>query len=514
MISIKIKKKIRLTVMICSVLLLIGCVIFLIYYLGIQPYHSKQLNNKYKSLYYSVSDSPESDGNNEVIDDDSSENTPVDINLDKSYEEGAKGSDGILLKFSKLIEINSDIRGWLKVPGTNIDYPVMQSTGDSEFYLKHDFEGGHDKNGCLYIQSNSKIKPRSKNLVIHGHNMDSTGMMFHQLLKYKDIEFYKQHPVITFDTLYKESKWKIIGYMRVAGDFESSDGFNYLQSTFQTKEQFLNFVYQIEIRSSYKCPVDINEKDSLLMLSTCSYEVHDYRTVVVCRKLRKNESSDVDTSLTHYNKNVLYPSSWYKKYGGEKPTVTSFENAMSFNEIDWYDGSLEVESSVNKTCEVDGYNFKILSNSAVSFEGVKDYSIKSLEIPSTIKFQGRVFDVTTLSKKAFDNLTKLKHLKIGNKVEIIPKKAFVNCPKLEEVIIGDSVNTIEEKAFYKLSNLKYIKIRSNNLDSLEENAFSKIYVRAKFKVPKSMSKAYTKLINKCVPINKFKFKEYSEDANK
>ena len=74
--------------------------------------------------------------------------------------------------------------------------------------------------------------------------------------------------------------------------------------------------------------------------------------------LEKNEFSDVDTSLTHYNKNVLYPSSWYKKYGGEKPTVTSFENAMSFNEIDWYDGSLEVESSVNKTCEVDGYNFK------------------------------------------------------------------------------------------------------------------------------------------------------------
>ena len=137
-----------------------------------------------------------------------------------------------------------------------------------------------------------------------------------------------------------------------------------------------------------------------------------------------------------------------------------------------------------------------------------------MDIPSTIEFQGRIFDVTTLSKKAFDNLTKLKHLKIGNKVEIIPKKAFVNCTKLEEVIIGDSVNTIEEKAFYKLSNLKYIKIRSNNLDSLEENAFSKIYVKAKFKLPKNKSKAYIKLINKCVPINKFKFKEYSEDANK
>ena len=185
---------------------------------------------------------------------------------------------------------------------------------------------------------------------------------------------------------------------------------------------------------------------------------------------------------------------------------------MSFNEIDWYDGSLEIESSINKTCEIDDCNYKILSDSTVSFEGVKDYSIKSLEIPSTIKFQGRVFDVTALSKKAFDNLTKLKHLKIGNKVEIIPKKAFVNCTKLEEVIIGDSVNTIEEKVFYKLPNLKYVKIRSNTLDSIGEKAFAKIYVRAKFKVPKSMSKAYTKLINKCVPDNTFKFKEYSVDS--
>lgn len=512
MISINNKKKIRLAVMICSFLLLIGCIVFLIYYLGIQPYYSRQLNNKYKSLYYSASDSHESDDSAEITADNSSENVPIDINLDKSYEKGAKGSDGILLKFSKLIAINSDIRGWLKVPGTNIDYPVMQSTGNSEFYLKHDFEGGRDKNGCLYIQSNSKIKPRSKNLVIHGHNMDSTGMMFHQLLKYKDIEFYKQHPVITFDTLYKESKWKVIGYMRVSGDFESSDGFNYLQSTFQTKEQFLNFLYQLEVRSSYKCPVDVNEKDSLLMLSTCSYEVHDYRTVLICRKVRKNESSNVDTSLARYNKNVLYPSSWYKKYGGEKPLITSFENAMSFSEIDWYDGSLEIESSINKTCEIDGCNYKILSDSTVSFEGVKDSNIKSLEIPSTIEFQGRIFDVTTLSKKAFDNLSKLKFLKIGNKVEIIPKKAFIKCKKLEEVIIGDSVKKIEEKAFYRLSKLKYIKIRSNVLDIVEEKAFSKIYIKAKFKLPKSMSKAYIKLINKCVPDNTFKFKEYSADS--
>ena len=196
----------------------------------------------------------------------------------------------------------------------------------------------------------------------------------------------------------------------------------------------------------------------------------------------------------------------------ESISITTFENAMSFNEIDWYDGSLEIESSINKTCEIDDCNYKILSDSTVSFEGVKDYSIKSLEIPSTIEFQGRVFDVTALSKKAFDNLTKLKHLKIGNKVEIIPKKAFVNCTKLEDVIIGDSVNTIEEKVFYKLPNLKYVKIRSNTLDSIGEKAFAKIYVRAKFKLPKSMSKAYTKLINKCVPDNTFKFKEYSVDS--
>lgn len=501
----KTKIIIRKLVIIISSITLAGCVLFLIYYLGIQPYHSRQVNNKYKEIYYSSDSNPPSQVNN-VSEDDSS----FSVGLDTSYESGAKGTDGILLKFSKLLEINSDIKGWLKVPGTNIDYPVMQAYNGSDFYLKHDFEGSKDKNGCLYIQGTSSIKPRSKNIVIHGHNMDSTGMMFHQLLKYKDVDFYKKNPTITFDSLYNENEWKIIGYIRVSGDLNSSGNFNYMQSDFETTQDFLNFLYEIKLRSSYNCPVDVNEKDSLLMLSTCSYEISNYRTVLVCRRVRKNESSKVDTSEADYNKDVLYPSSWYGKYGGAKPKVTSFENAMSFGEIDWYDGKLEVESSIDKILEVEDASYKILSSSEVEFVGFKNSKLKEFTIPSTIEYDNRTFDVISISKDAFQGMKKLVSLKIGNNIQEIPKRCFMECKNLENVIIGDNVKTIHKKAFYKLEKLKTIKIRSLVLETIDEKAFGKISSKAKFKLPKEFYKTYKTLINKSTVNNTFKYVKFSD----
>ena len=289
MISIKSKKKIRLTVMICSVLLLIGCVIFLIYYLGIQPYHSKQLNNKYKSLYYSVSDSPESDGNNEVIDDDSSENTPVDINLDKSYEKGAKGADGILLKFSKLLEINSDIRGWLKVPGTNIDYPVMWTPEDETYYLYRAFDGSENKNGCLLLDDESCVDPLTTNLIIHGHNMKS-GAMFGNLTDYENQDFYKEHKNIILYTEECQRNYEIIAVFR-SQVYRKTDQVFKFYKFFQadTQEEFDDFYNNIKQLSQYDTGVTAEFGDHFLTLSTCVYHVEQGRFVVVAKEVEPGD---------------------------------------------------------------------------------------------------------------------------------------------------------------------------------------------------------------------------------
>jgi len=78
----------------------------------------------------------------------------------------------------------------------------------------------------------------------------------------------------------------------------SSQGefFNYMIGEFQNEKDFMNYVYNVRIRSLITCPVDVNEDDELLTLSTCSYEFTNFRTVIVARKVRDGESAKVDTT--------------------------------------------------------------------------------------------------------------------------------------------------------------------------------------------------------------------------
>lgn len=303
------KKIINILFAIC-VTLFLACCAYLIFYLGIQPYYFNQQDNEIRTLYYNNS---------------------------------GKSTSDTISKFSELLDINKDTKGWLTIPNTNIDYPVVQGEKDSDFYLHHNFKKAENKNGCLYIDANCNVETPSKNIVIHGHNMESTRLMFYELPQYKDIQFYREHPIIVFDSIYEEAKWKIISFMRVSGDSDANDGFNYMQGDFNSDKDFLNFIYQIEMRSLYSCPVKVNENDTILMLSTCTYEIDNCRSVVVARKIRKGESEDVNTQDAYLRDNVLYPSIWYSKYGGSAPQISSFQTAFRANQTDWYDGNIQKE---------------------------------------------------------------------------------------------------------------------------------------------------------------------------
>lgn len=493
------KRKIKLILTILSFLIFLGCALFLIYYLILQPQHSKEVTNKYRKIYYSY---------NNPTSTTSAPEEELEIKLDNTYC-NQKNSDGMLLKFEKLYQYNSDIKGWLTIPDTNIDYPVMQSASGSDFYLKRDFEGNKDKNGSLYIDGNCNVEKPSKNIVIHGHNMDTTGMMFHELLKYNDINFYMQHPVITFDSLYKEAKWKIIAYIKVSGNMNENTNFNYLKGNFDSKEEFMDFVYQIEMRSLYYCPVDVNEKDRLLMLSTCSYEADNYRTVLVARKVRNGEDASVNTYNAYLRKDdVLYTKSYYAKYGGTAPQVISFAEEMSFETPEWYSGKLKYDSIIGNVYAKDHYLYRILSKTEVAFAGHENGGIKELSIPSTVELNGRTYDVTELEKESLIYAYQLESVKIGNKVTSIPAKYFYNCHNLKSVSLGESVTEIGDKVFYKLENLQTVKLFCLNLKSIGEKAFWGIDEKARFKIRKGKLKPYSKLIKNSQVAEKTRFYEY------
>lgn len=498
------KRKIKFIITILSVLLFLGCVFFLIYYLILQPQHSREVTNKYRKIYYSYDNSIQTTDKTT-----NNKEKKLKIKLDKKYA-SEKNADGILLKFERLYKYNSDIKGWLKIPGTNIDYPVMQSFNGSDFYLKRDFEGNTDKNGSLYIDGNCNVEDPSKNIVIHGHNMDTTGMMFHELLKYNDIHFYMQHPVITFDSIYKESQWKIIAYIKVSGNMNENTNFNYLRGSFKNKEDFMNFVYQIEMRSLYYCPVDVNEKDRLLMLSTCSYEANNYRTVLIARKVRKKEEASVNTSTAYLrDSDVLYSKSYYAKHGGIAPQVFSFAEEMSFGTPEWYSGKIKYDSVIGNVYAKNHYLYRILSKTDVEFAGHENGNIKELNIPSTVELNGRTFDVTKIAKDSLIYAYRLESIKIGNKITSIPDKCFYNCHNLKTISFGEAVSGIGKKACYQLEHLKTVKFFCSDLKYIGEKAFKRIDPKVKFKIRKGKLKSYTSLIKKSQVPEKAKYYEYT-----
>ena len=78
----------------------------------------------------------------------------------------------------------------------------MQTKEDMEYYLRRDFDGNDDVNGLPFLDSRCDVDEPTTNLLIYGHCMNS-GAMFADLQKYKDFDYYKDHPVIYFDTLYE-----------------------------------------------------------------------------------------------------------------------------------------------------------------------------------------------------------------------------------------------------------------------------------------------------------------------
>lgn len=189
----------------------------------------------------------------------------------------------VLSGFTELLEKNKDIAGWLQIPGTDIDYPVMYREGDNDFYLSHDFDCENDVNGLLVLDKRCDPFGDDRNLLIHGHNMRS-GLMFGGLKKYTDQEYWREHPVITYSSLYEKKDYEIFSVFRSTvyeedtGDFRF---FDYIQ--IDDEQQFYGYVTGAMQQSLYSTGVEVSWGDSLITLSTCDYSRENGRLVVVAR---------------------------------------------------------------------------------------------------------------------------------------------------------------------------------------------------------------------------------------
>jgi len=185
---------------------------------------------------------------------------------------------------------NKDIIGWVKIKDTKIDYPVMQTPSEPEYYIHRNFEKEYSAAGTPFMDAGSDIFIPTSNFMIYGHNMKN-GTMFHDLLKYENREFYEKHKKIKFDTIYKggQGTYEIIAiaYSQILP--QDSTKFKYYHYAGITSEdEFNTYVNNVKALSIYDTGVDAKYGDQLITLSTCAYHVEEGRFFIVAKRVNEN----------------------------------------------------------------------------------------------------------------------------------------------------------------------------------------------------------------------------------
>lgn len=217
--------------------------------------------------------------------------------------------------FEALYQRNPDIAGWVKIPDTKLDYAVVQAE-DNDKYHRADIDGKYNDWGIPYVDFRVDQSKPSYNTVIYGHNMGD-GTMFGYLQAYKKLSYYQQHPLISYNSVYRKDMYKIFAVVVCKADDPDFDYHNFIDSDSDAAKN--EYIEKIMKRSIIKTTVDVKASDRLLTLSTCDYTFRDpdtnkliARLVIFGRALRDGESEAVNVNAATLNPNPLMPKQWYE----------------------------------------------------------------------------------------------------------------------------------------------------------------------------------------------------------
>ncbi len=271
------KKILSFILFLIAILCLIGAIVLWIHYKN----EDKQVNEALNSSEDTLENlSPDDTMPEETV------FTPEDSLKDDSLEEITYVPNPYADKFLE----NEDMVGWLMIPGTNVDYPVMWTLEDENYYLYRDFDKKDNSNGSLILDTDSSLDPLTTNLIIHGHNMKS-GAMFGNLTDYEDEAYYQEHKQITLYTKECARNYEIIAVFRSQVYKKSEDVFKFYKFfDAKTEEEFQNFYENIKALSLYDTGVTAQFGDHFLTLSTCVYHVKNGRFVVVAKEIAPGDS--------------------------------------------------------------------------------------------------------------------------------------------------------------------------------------------------------------------------------
>ncbi|SFH93432.1 sortase B [Pseudobutyrivibrio sp. OR37] len=202
---------------------------------------------------------------------------------DKDY---APEDRDILPELVDLYQQNPDLVGILEVVDTDINYPVMQTVSEPEYYLRRDFYGKNSTKGTLFVDYRCDIVNPTTNTIIYGHNMRS-GEMFGGLKRFLKEDYYQSHKTIIFKTLYEEQEYEIVGVGLSAVGYDDDENYKYYNFiNAVTGSELQEFLDNIQSLSVYDETIDISATDKILTLSTCNTYTEDGRMFVVAKRVR------------------------------------------------------------------------------------------------------------------------------------------------------------------------------------------------------------------------------------
>lgn len=193
-------------------------------------------------------------------------------------------SDFRQINFDELLKKNEDTVAWIKIEGTNIDYPVVQSN-NNKFYLTHSFDKTYNKAGWIFSDFRNNLDYLNPNSVIYGHGrVDNT--MFGSLRNIITDDWFNNtsNYIIKLATPNVNMIWEIFSVYTISNESY------YITTHFKSDTSFQNFIDKITKRSIFTFPTNVTTDDKILTLSTCKNDYNE--RIVVHAKLIKKETSN------------------------------------------------------------------------------------------------------------------------------------------------------------------------------------------------------------------------------
>ena len=194
-----------------------------------------------------------------------------------------RDENGMLVEYGEIYAINDDMVGWIRIDGTAVDYPVMQTPDNPNYYLDHDFDGNSSAWGAIYAREECDINEPSDNVTLYGHNMRD-GSMFAALGNYTSQETWENNPFIFFDTLTDYHVYKIFAVFKTSANL--GHGFDYHNMIdAENKAEFDEFISTCKELSFYDTGITPEFGDKVICLSTCEYTLNNGRLVVAAVRI-------------------------------------------------------------------------------------------------------------------------------------------------------------------------------------------------------------------------------------